>query len=299
MTVAELLKKKRTISFEVYPPKDGAPLDGIRETISRLREFRPDFFSCTFGAGGSGRGKERNLAVCDVISESGSLAVPHLTCIGSGREEIREIARDYAKRGLSNVLALRGDIPAGQEGAGGGFARADELAAFLRAEFPELCVGCAGYPEKHLAAASMESDIACLRSKQDSGASFVVTQLCYDVPAFERFLERARKAGVTIPVVAGIMPALVYDPTVRMAISNGCSIPAELAAILGKHRDDPAALAEAGTEHAAALARRYLAAGADGLHLYTLNKWKRIAAIMEAAGLSGREGADFSRSAPG
>jgi len=159
----------------------------------------------------------------------------------------------------------------------------------LRLEFPDLCIGAAGYPEKHLQAASVESDIACLRSKQDSGASFVMTQLCYDVPAFEQYMKRIRKAGVTIPVAAGIMPVLAYDPTIRMTISNGCSIPAELAALLGRYRNDPDGLAKAGVEYTAGLIRRFVAAGANGLHLYTMNRWKKIVAILEAAGFSAQK----------
>jgi len=287
MTIAELLTQKTPLSFEVFPPKDEVPLDGIRETIRRLSEFRPDFFSCTFGAGGTARG--RNIEVCDIVSAGGNLAVPHLVCIGSSRDDIRKIVTEYRERKLANILALRGDFPDGREAVRGDFTRADELIAFLRLEFPDLCIGAAGYPEKHLQAASVESDIACLRSKQDSGASFVMTQLCYDVPAFEQYMKRIRKAGVTIPVAAGIMPVLAYDPTIRMTISNGCSIPAELAALLGRYRNDPDGLAKAGVEYTAGLIRRFVAAGANGLHLYTMNRWKKIVAILEAAGFSAQK----------
>ena len=287
MTIAELLQNKTTLSFEVFPPKDEVPLDGIRQTLSRLYEFKPDFFSCTFGAGGTGRG--RNVEVCDLVNESGNLIMPHLTCIGNSRDGIREIAQGYIDRKITNLLALRGDFPAGQDGTGGDFTNADGLIAFLKTEFPGLCIGAAGYPEKHIGAESVESDIGYLRSKQYNGAGFVMTQLCYDVPAFERFLERIRKAGVTVPVVVGIMPVLTYDPTVRMTIFNGCSIPAELAAILGKYRNDSASLTKAGIEYTVALIHRFIAAGANGLHLYSLNKWEKIAAILEAAGLKNRE----------
>ncbi|MCL2192691.1 MAG: methylenetetrahydrofolate reductase [Treponema sp.] len=287
MTVAELMSKKTTISFEVFPPKDNVPLDKISETIRRLGDFKPDFFSCTFGAGGTDRG--RNIEVCDIVSASGNLAMPHLICIGSSRDDIRKIVAGYRDRKLTNILALRGDIPEGQESTKGDFSHADELIAFLRAEFPDLCIGAAGYPETHLWAASPESDIAHLRSKQDNGASFVMTQLCYDVQAFERFLERIRKAGVTIPVAAGIMPVLAYDPTIRMTVSNGCSIPAELAALLGRYRNDPEGLAKAGIEYTATLIQRFVAVGVNGLHLYSMNQWKKVAAILEAAGLANRE----------
>jgi len=287
MTIADLLKKKTTLSFEVFPPKDWVPLDGIRQTISKLCGFGPDFFSCTFGAGGTGRG--RNVEVCDIINESGNIVVPHLTCIGSSRDEIREIVQGYVDRKIVNLLALRGDFPAGQDYTGGDFAHADGLIAFLRSEFPGLCIGASGYPEKHIGAVSMESDIGYLRSKQDSGADFVMTQLCYDTVAFERFLERIRGAGVTIPVVAGVMPVLTYDSTIRMTVSNGCSVPAGLAAVLGRYQNDPAGLAMAGVEYTVGLIHGLVAAGANGLHLYSLNKWEKVAAILEAARLDIRE----------
>jgi len=285
MTVAELMSKKTTLSFEVFPPKDGVPLDKIRETIRRLAELGPDFFSCTFGAGGTARG--RNAEVCDIVSSGGGLAVPHLVCIGSSRAGIREIAEGYRERKLANILALRGDFPEGRESAPGDFAYASELIAFLSAEFPGLCIGAAGYPETHLRAASAQADIDCLRAKQDSGAAFVMTQLCYDAEAFERYLGRIRKAGVTIPVAAGIMPVLAYDPTIRMTISNGCSIPADLAALLGRRQSDPEGLAKAGAEYTAGLIRRFAAAGANGLHVYSMNRWGKIAEILQGAGLAG------------
>jgi len=287
MTITELLQRKTTFSLEVFPPKDGVPLDGIRDTLSHLYKLKPDFFSCTFGAGGTGRG--RNVEVCDIVKESGNLVMPHITCIGNTREDIREIIRGYVDRKIVNLMALRGDFPVGQEGTEGDFAHADELITFVRSEFPDFCIGVAGYPEKHLEAPSMESDIGYLRSKQDKGAGFVMTQLCYDLSSFERFLEMSRKAGVTIPIIAGIMPVLAYDPIIRMTISNGCAIPAELATILGRYRNDPMGLAKAGMEYTVALIHRFTAAGADGLHLYSLNKWERITEILESANLGNRK----------
>jgi methylenetetrahydrofolate reductase (NADPH) len=149
-----------------------------------------------------------------------------------------------------------------------------------------MCIAAAAYPETHVAAMSPDADIAHLRSKQDKGAEFIMTQLCHDIPAFERFLKKIRKAGVTIPVVAGIMPVLARDPIIRMTLSNGCSIPAELAAILGKYQNDPESFTKAGIEYTVAQIHRYIAAGIDGLHLYSLNKWEKLTEILKAAGIS-------------
>lgn len=280
--IADMMRAKSTLSFEVFPPKSGASLDGVRETIERLCAFEPDFFSCTFGAGGTDRG--RNVEVCDIASATGRATMPHLTCVGIRREDAAGIVAGFAAKGIANVLALRGDFPPGADGTGGDFEHADALVAFLRGRFPDLCIGVSAYPEKHLTAPSLEADIARLKAKQDKGADFAMAQLCYDPGAFARFVERARKAGVAIPIAAGVMPALSYDATIRMAISNGCSIPADLACLLGRYRDSPADLAKAGVEHAARLLPRLLEAGACGLHLYSLNKWRRIAAILEARG---------------
>ncbi|MCL2127488.1 MAG: methylenetetrahydrofolate reductase [Treponema sp.] len=284
MKIAELLQKKMTISFEVFPPKDSVPMDGILETLSRLYQFKPDFISCTYGAGGSNKG--RHMEVCAAVHKSGNLIMPHFTCIGNSREDITKSVNDYAEMGIENILAMRGDLPAGWEGTRGDFSYADGLIGFINSGFPQICIAAAGYPEKHIAAPSMESDIAHLLSKQDKGARFVMTQLCHDIPAFERYREKIRKAGVTIPVIAGIMPVLARDPIIRMTLSNGCSIPAELAAILGKYPDNPESFTKAGIEYTVAQIHRYIASGIDGLHLYSLNKWEKLTEILQSAGIS-------------
>ena len=284
MKITELLKKKMTLSFEVFPPKDGVSTDKVLNILSHLYRFKPDFISCTYGAGGSERG--RNIDVCDAIQKSGTLVMPHFTCVGSSTEEIVSLASRYVDMGIENVLALRGDFPPGQENTGGDFLHADELIGFLSPRFPQLCFGAAGYPEKHISAPSMEADINHLRSKQDKGARFIMTQLCYDVRAYERFMERIRKTGVTIPVVAGIMPVLSLEPTIRMTLFNGCSIPAELAAIMGKYQNDPESFTMAGMDYTVVLIHRFIAQGINGLHLYSMNKWKNLTEILKTAGIS-------------
>ena len=283
MKIADLLKTKKTLSFEVFPPKDEIPLDGILDTLSHLYQFKPDFISCTYGAAGSKRG--RNIEVCDAVKKSGHTVMPHMSCIDNRREDINTLLNRYIDMGFKNVLALRGDFPAGRESTGGDFSHASDLSAYIHAEFPRFCIAAAGYPEKHLNAPSMESDIDYLRLKQDNGAQFIMTQLCHDVPAFERFLAQIRKSGITIPIIAGIMPVLVCEPIIRMTLFNGCAIPAELAAIIGKYQDDPRSFTQAGIEYTVAQMHRFLATGVNGLHLYTLNKWEKIATIINAVGV--------------
>jgi methylenetetrahydrofolate reductase (NADPH) len=211
----------------------------------------------------------------------------HITAIGAGREELRGIVGEYTAAGVENFLALRGDFPPGWEGTRGGFAHADSLTAFLRESFPEICIAAAGYPEKHIAAPSFEADITFLRRKQDLGASFVTLQLCHDVAAFARWRDMIRRAGVRLPVIVGIMPVLARESIVKMTLANGCSIPPELAAILGKYAGPEQAedFKKAGMEYTAAQMHRYAAEDAGGLHLFTLNRWEAASAIVEMSGL--------------
>jgi methylenetetrahydrofolate reductase (NADPH) len=288
MNINEILKQKRSLSFEVFPPKDDVPMDGVLASLSRLKRFKPDFISCTYGAGGGRRG--RNMELCNAVKAGGQLVMPHFTCIGASHDDVRAAVRDYLALGSENMLALRGDFPPGWEGTRGEFAHADELIAFLSAEFPALCLGAAAYPEKHIMADSLDEDISRLKLKQESGAQFFMTQLCYDVDGFERFLEKCRRAGVSAPFVAGIMPVLGRDSVIRMTLSNGCSIPAPLAAIIGKYEKNAEDFLKAGKEYTVSLVRRFMNTGAAGLHLYTMNKSEALTEILLAADLSNDSG---------
>jgi methylenetetrahydrofolate reductase (NADPH) len=286
MKIADLLTRKKTLSFEVFPPKEGKPLEPLIETLSHLYDLAPDFISCTYGAGGTNKG--RSVEICARVKESGTEILTHMTCIGNTRGEIKKYIAEYRSFGVENVLALRGDLPLGREGTGGDFGHGDDLIAFLHGEFPELCLAAAGYPEKHIDAPSFGEDIIHLRSKQDRGARFIITQLCHDAGAYRRYVDRIRRAGVSIPVIAGIMPVLSREVILRITVSNGCSIPAELASIIGRYEHDPEGFKKAGMAYTAAQIRRYLEADIAGLHIYTLNKWEAIAEIVGAAGLGGR-----------
>ncbi|MDR2771500.1 MAG: methylenetetrahydrofolate reductase [Clostridiales Family XIII bacterium] len=283
MKISAILKHKKTFSFEVFAPKPDKPLEPLMFTLSKLYGFAPDFISCTYGAGGTNKG--RSLDVCAAVKADGQEIMTHFTCIGNTRADVRDYIGKCADLGIENVLALRGDFPAGWEGTRGDFSYADELLSFFGAEFPQLCMAVAGYPEKHIAAESPEADIARLRVKQDKGAELVVTQLCYDVDAYLRYAERIRRAGVTLPVVVGVMPVLFKEPTIRTTIFNGCSIPAELASIFGKYGEDPDGFKKAGKEYTAGLLERFLRAGIDGLHIYTMNKHEDVGDIVRNAGI--------------
>jgi methylenetetrahydrofolate reductase (NADPH) len=283
MKIAEILKERMTFSFEVFPPKEDKPLEPLLETLARLYRFEPDFISCTYGAGGTNKG--RSVEICGLVKKSGHEIVSHFTCIGNSREDIKKYIAEYCALGVENFLVMRGDFPPGWEGTRGDFEHADQLLAFLGAEFPEIGMAAAGYPEKHIAAASFDEDIAHLRSKQDRGARFIMTQLCHDVGAYEKYVERIRRAGVWLPVVAGLMPVLVRDSIIRMTVSNGCSIPADLAALLGKYEKDPESFKKAGKEYTVQQIHRFMAAGINGLHIYSLNKWEDVSEIVAESGI--------------
>lgn len=283
--IGEMLKEKMTFSFEVFPPKDGEPTEPLLETLDNLYKYAPDFISCTYGAGGTNVG--RSEEVCRAIFESGHTVMTHFTCIGNNREEIAEHIGRYRNIGLKNVLALRGDIPDGWEGTRGYFAHGDRLLNYIKEQYPDMCLGGACYPEGHVEAISEEADIAHLRSKQENGAEFFMSQLCYDIDAYERFMEKIRKAGITLPVIVGVMPVLYKNGLIRMTLSNGCSIPKEISALIGKYGDSKEDFKKAGKEFTIDLIYRYLSRGISGLHLYSLNKYKDLAEIINDSGIRG------------
>lgn len=261
-------------------------MEPLLDTLSHLYEFRPDFISCTYGAGGTNVG--RNVEVCKAIQGSGkSIAVTHFTCIGNTREGVKEQLKHYLEMGVSHVLALRGDLPVGWEGTRGDFNYASDLVAYIREEFGDkFTIAMAGDPEKHIQCPTEEEDIAHLKMKQDAGADYIMTQLCFNVKEYETWRDKIRKAGVHLPVDIGLMPVLNKDATIRMALStNGCSVPKELARIISKYYDDPEGFRKAGIEYTVNQIFEYMNAGIDGLHIYALNKWEAVTDIINMTGI--------------
>lgn len=285
MRISEMLKKKMSFSFEVFPPKTDMPMEPLVETLDKLYRYRPDFVSCTYGAGGTNKGLHGEI--CEAIQDSGHTALAHYTCIDNTKEAIKQDMEKYRDMGISNVLALRGDWPEGRNSTGGDFSHADRLIFFIKEHCPEICVGAACYPETHLTAMTEDADIAHLRSKQDNGAEFLMTQFCYNMEGYERFMDKLDKTGITLPIVVGVMPVLFKDGLVRMTLSNGCSIPKEIADLVGKYGDNKSDFKKAGKEYTIELIYRYINMGIAGLHIYSLNKYKDLAEIIDATGLRG------------
>ena len=276
-------------------------MENLPGTIEKLCAFRPEYISCTYGAGGTNVGK--NLDVCRMIRDAGTIPVTHFTCIGNTREGIREQLQNYLNCGVDHMLALRGDLPFGWTGTGGDFKYATDLVAFVRREFGDKFeIAVAGSPEGHIACRSLDSDIAVLKQKQDNGADYIMTQLCWDMEQFKRWLDKIRKAGVTMPVDVGIMPILDQAATINMALSrNACVMPRELCEIISRYWIFPnpfekepfdaaaeqkkADFKKAGIEYTIKQIDEYRALGINGIHLYALNKWKDVTDIINASGI--------------
>jgi len=283
MKISGILKRKRTLSFEVFPPKEDRSLRSLSATLKSLAELAPDFISCTYGAGGTNVG--RSLEVCKMVMDDGFDILTHFTCIGNTGENIDEQIKEYIKLGVENVLLLRGDLPEGWSDTRSGFDHASNLISYFKEKHPNIGIAAAAYPEAHMESPTVDDDIKYLKLKQDLGAEFFVTQLCHDVKAYDKFIKRIRGAGITIPVIIGLMPILTHDGTIRMSLTNGCSIPAELSRIMGSYNRDKEAFRKAGKEFTIDLIEQYLQSDIDGIHLYTLNKHEDIQEIIDRSGL--------------
>ncbi len=272
-------------SFEFFPPKTDAGAANLMTTVGELKAaLNPDFVSVTYGAGGSTRARTLEC-VTRIQNELGITAMAHLTCVGHTRDELREIARGLVESGVTNVLALRGDPPKGEdhfEAVAGGLAHATELIELLRADFGDLGVGAACYPETHPESGDAEQDLRWTLRKQELGADFLTTQLFFDNRDYFAFVERARRAGVTVPIVPGIMPITNVAQIERFTSMCGARIPEDLRERLKAVEDDPGAVMATGIEHALKQCRELLDKGAPGLHFYTLNKSHATRTILAA-----------------
>lgn len=285
MKVTEVMKERMSFSFEVFPPKPDRPMDPLRVALDHLAAYQPDFISCTYGAGGGNAG--RNTEVCEEIIRRGVTAVTHFTCIGNTKEDVTRQLDHYLAIGVDHVLALRGDLPKGWEGTRGDFRYAGDLVRFIRKHYGDtFTIAVAADPEKHIECPSEAEDITHLKMKQDAGADYIMTQLCFDIREYASWKKRARKAGITLPIDVGVMPVLDKDATIRMALSvNGCSIPKELARVISRYYEDPEGFKEAGKVFTMRLIHALINTGIDGLHLYCLNRYKDVSDLIDRMGI--------------
>lgn len=269
-------------SFEFFPPKDDEGSRRLFASIAALRQLRPAFVSITYGAGGSTRARTVALAK-EIQQQVGLTVVAHVTCIGADRAGLRMLFDDLERAGIENVLALRGDPPAGTsfEPSPAGFSHANELIAMLRRNY-SFCIGAACYPEKHPEAASLDDDLHYLKLKAQAGADFLVSQLFFDNERFFRFERRARAAGIHLPILPGLMPITNFSQIQRFVAVCGVSIPPKLHVEMESRKGDDKAVEDLGVAYASMQAVGLLQAGAVGLHFYTLNRSPATRAIVSS-----------------
>ena len=299
--LSDMMKKRQLLSFELFPPKTDRGMANLSETIQQLCRYKPEYISVTYGAGGGNVGANRE--VCRMVRNAGTVPATHFTVIRNTKQGIREQLETYLKEGVDHILALRGDFPRGETSTGGDFNYATDLVKFIRDEFGEQFeIAVAGSPEGHISCRSLEADIGVLKMKQDNGADYIMTQLCWDMEQFERWLDKIRRAGVTLPVDVGIMPILDQAATINMALSrNGCVMDRELSRLISKYWIFPnpfdkapfddsleqkkADFKKAGIEYTIRQIDKYRSLGVEGIHLYAMNKWKDVSQIIERSGI--------------
>ena len=260
-------------SFEFFPPKTEAGEQKLWNALTDLKSLAPTYVSVTYGAGGSTRAKTVELTR-RIKRDLGIEPLAHLTCVGATKDELRRVLDELQEAGVENVLALRGDPPKGDEtfkAVAGGFSYSSDLTDFIRSNY-DFCLAGACYPEVHTEATSAEDDMRHLRRKVEAGADFLVSQLFFDNRHFFRFVDRARAAGITVPIVPGIMPILNVDQIKRFTKMCGATLPSDLLAALDRRSGEPERVHELGVIQATVQSLGLLQGGAPGIHFYTLNK---------------------------
>ena len=284
MKLSELLSRGRpTVSCELFPPKVGTTLDQVEGVLRDTAALRPDFISVTYGAGGSTSKRTQEIAVR--LQDTYHVpALAHLTCVSSTREEISSMVAALRAAGIENILALRGDIPRDADfPSPEHYHYASELIGHIRSleGGKELCIGAACYPEGHVECPHREDDIDFLKRKVDMGVDFLTTQMFFDNSALYSFLYRAQEAGITVPVLAGIMPVTNAGQMTRILSLSGTTLPNRFRMILDKFRERPDAMKQAGIVYAAEQMVDLVANGVRGVHVYTMNKPDVAAGIAE------------------
>jgi methylenetetrahydrofolate reductase (NADPH) len=274
------------LSFELFPPKTTESEGTMWATVDELMAFEPAMITCTYGAGGSTR--DKTLDIVEEVHRRHQLPVAsHLTCVGSTTDELRGYLRAAIDRGVSAIVALRGDPPKGESEfrpVDGGFRYASELVAMIREEFPQLGILVAGYPETHQEALSPEADLENLKRKCDAGGDVVVTQLFYDNADFFRFRDACDSLGITAPLVPGIMPVTNFGQIKRIASLCKARLPDTFTQAFEAAGDDAEAQFEAGVEFATTQVRELLDAGVPGIHFYVLNRSPATSRVLEQVG---------------
>lgn len=273
---------KTPISFEFFPPQTPEGTEKLTAARQRLAALKPEFFSVTFGAGGSTQ--DRTLETIRQIHAEGHQAAPHLSCVGSTRENVRALLFAYKDMGIKRIVALRGDLPSGM-GSIGEFQYANELVSFIRAQTGEhFHIEVAAYPEFHPQANSAREDMLNFKRKVNAGANSAITQYFYNADAYFRFVDETRKLGVSAPIVPGIMPIVRYSQLARFSDTCGAEIPRWMRKTLEGYGDDVESVQNFGRDVVTQLCEKLIAGGAPALHFYTLNQANASIEILNRLG---------------
>lgn len=281
--IKDMFENRRSISFEVFPPKKDGEFEKAFEVLDRMALLKPDFISVTYGAGGSRSGKTVEIASY-IQNKLGIDTVAHMTCVGNKKEQLLQVSEELKNNNVTHILALRGDRPrdmSDEQFESRDFAHASDMMSFLK-ENTDLHMAGACYPEKHFESFSMESDLNNLKKKQDAGAEFLISQLFFDNDYYYSFLEKAGKKGITIPICAGIMPITTAKQIGTTVTLSGSAIPKALADIFATYGENPEDMRKAGIDYAIRQIRDLQENGVNDIHIYTMNKPKMAAEIMEA-----------------
>lgn len=276
-------EKKPTISFEVFPPKKDDEFEGVYATLDKLNVLKPDFISVTYGAGGS-RSKKTVEIASYIKNTLGIEALAHMTCVGNKKDDIDKVCEELASANIDHVLALRGDRPAymtDEQYESRDFAYANELITYMKSK-TDLHIAGACYPEKHFEAMSKRADMANLKNKVATGCDFLITQLFMNNDVFYDFQEKCLANGITVPICAGIMPITSAKQVATTISLSGTSIPKAFSDLVARYGDNPEDMRKAGIDYAIRQILDLKEYGADGIHIYSMNKPKMTAEIMDA-----------------
>ena len=280
MKIIDIIKRpKPTLSFEVFPPKTSQNFESVRMAVEEIASLKPDFMSVTYGAGGGTSDFTADIAA-NIQDKYGVPTLAHMTCVSSPREQVRRVTDTLKDKGITNVLALRGDIPAGFDLASADYHYASELIREIR-ERGDFCIGGACYPESHPESKDSMTDLAFLKEKADSGCEFFTTQMFFDNTILYNFIYRARAAGINVPIVAGIMPVTNAAQIKRIMAISGAALPQHFVRIVERYGSDPAAMMQAGIAYATAQIIDLFANGVPAVHVYSMNKPEIARRIME------------------
>lgn len=282
MKIRDILRNKRTLSFEFFPPQNEQGVERLFDTIESLKRYEPDFIDITYGAGGSTQRLTVELCV-RAYRESGVTVMGHLTCAAQTRDMVDGVLERFNSEGIENVILLRGDPPRGEDSfltTEGGFSHATDLIQHAKENF-DFGIAAACYPETHPESTDIESDLYYTRLKVEQGAEYLITQLFYNNDYYYAFVDRARRAGIDVPIIPGLMPILNTSQIRRITGMCGATIPAELDRQLERYADDNRAIRQIGIEHTLRQAQELMANDIPGIHFYVLNRRYSISKILD------------------